>query len=95
MGYKIFPFMDVCGGQVKPCWTRHAFCSCRHLTSRRPITPLEDSRCLHVYAVGYRGEVAGLRRLFRMSSHVGEVDGPNGAVGFLVCNVFIKYPRQL
>ena len=25
-----------------------------------------------------------------MSSHVGEVDGPNGAVGFLVCNVFIK-----
>ena len=48
---------------------------------------------LHVYAVKYRGEVIGLRHLFRMSSHVGEADEPNGAVDFLVCNVFIKYPR--
>ena len=95
MGYKIFPFMDVCGGQAKRCWTRHALCSRWPLTSRRPITPLEDFCRLHVYAVGYQGEVVGLGRLFRMSSHVGEVDGPNGAVSFLVCNVFIKYPRQL
>ena len=93
MGYKIFPCMDVREGQAKPCWTHHALCSHWPLLSCRPITPLEDSRCLHVYAVRYRGEVVSLRHLFCMSSHVGEVDGPNGVVGFLVCNVFIKYPR--
>ena len=70
VGYKIFPCMDVREGQAKPCWTRHALCSHRPLPCCRPITPLEDSRCLHVYAVRYQGEVVGLRRLFCMSSHV-------------------------
>ena len=67
MGYKIFPCMNVRRGQAKPCWTRHALCSRQPLPCHQPITPFKDSCCLDVYAVGYRGEVVGLRSLFRMS----------------------------
>nr|POE68699.1 hypothetical protein CFP56_69251 [Quercus suber] len=50
-----------------------------------PIGLLLYSRIpvIFIYAIGYRGEVVGLRHLFRMSSNVGEVDGSNGAVDFL------------
>ena len=85
MECKIFPCIDICGGQARLCWTCHDFYS--HWPLFAPVGLI--SSC-HVDIHGYGSGIVNLwHRHFHNFLRACKVNELNGVVGFFSCSGFI------